>query len=53
MKQALRNQDAGMREFREIVFTQRGNECLVEITKIAHCAKKRFASNPFMHVLKG
>lgn len=53
MKQALRNQDAGIREFREMAFTQKGNECLAEITKIGHCAKKRFARNPFMHMLKG
>lgn len=53
MKQALRNQDVGIREFREMAFTQRGTECLVEITKTGHCAKKRFARNPFMHMLKG
>lgn len=53
MKQVLRNQDAGIGEFREMAFTQRANECLAEITKIGHCAKKRFARNPFMHMLKG
>lgn len=49
MKQALRNQDVGIREFREMVFfTQKGNECLAEITTIGHCAKKGFARNPFI-----
>lgn len=33
--------------------TQRGNERLVEISKIGHCTKKHFARNPFMHMLKG
>lgn len=30
--QALGNQDVGMGEFREMGFTQKGNECLVGIT---------------------
>lgn len=52
-KQALKNQDVGIREFREMAVTQRGNERLVEISKIGHCTKKHFARNPFMHMLKG
>ena len=51
MKQGLGNPDAGIGAFRERAFTQRGNECLVEITKIGHCTKKRFCQKSiYAHV---
>ena len=39
MKQALKNHDVGIREFREIAIAQRGNEQLVEICNAGQCTK--------------
>lgn len=45
MSLALRNQDVGITEFREMALIQRGNERLVEIATIGHRTMKRFARN--------